>query len=97
MSAFWSEVRQTLRGFAARPTFVAVTVLTLALGIGANTAIFSAVDALLLKQLPYADPDRLVMLWNDGTERGFATKIQSRIVSAGKTSHSQLAVGSPTR
>jgi len=72
MSAFWTEVRQTLRGFAARPAFVGVTVITLALGIGANTAIFSAVDALLLKKLPYPDPDRLVILWNDGQERGFA-------------------------
>jgi putative ABC transport system permease protein len=71
MSAFWAEVTQILRGFASRPAFVVVTVLTLALGIGANTAIFSAVDALLLKNLPYSEPDRLVILWVDGTERGF--------------------------
>jgi putative ABC transport system permease protein len=72
MTALWFELKQTLRGFAARPLFVAVTVLTLALGIGANTAIFTAVDALLLKRLPYPDPQQLVMLWSDGTQRGFA-------------------------
>ena len=63
MNAFLTEVRQVARGLFARPAFLAVTVLTLALGIGANTAIFSAVDVLLLKELPYPDSDRLVMLW----------------------------------
>jgi hypothetical protein len=59
-------VRFAARALSRRPSFVAITVLTLALGIGANAAIFSVVDAALLKPLPYADPDRLVSVWPDG-------------------------------
>jgi putative ABC transport system permease protein len=60
------DVRFAVRALARRPSFLAVTSLTLALGIGANAAIFSVVDATLLKPLPYADPDRLVSIWPDG-------------------------------
>src|SRR5262249_38164078 len=59
-----SDIRDALRGFARHRGFVAAAVLSLALGVGANTAIFSVVSALLLRPLPYADPDRVVLLWN---------------------------------
>jgi putative ABC transport system permease protein len=55
-------LRYAVRGLAARPEFSAVAILTLALGIGANTAIFTVVDAVLLRSLPFRDPSRLVLL-----------------------------------
>ncbi|MGD0776752.1 MAG: ABC transporter permease [Candidatus Solibacter sp.] len=58
------DLRHALRLFWRRPGFSAVVVLTLALGIGANTAIFSVINAVLLRPLPYRDPSRLAMLWS---------------------------------
>jgi putative ABC transport system permease protein len=57
------DLRYGLRVLAKNPVFTAVGVLTLALGIGANTAIFSVVNELLLRPLPFRDPERLIMLW----------------------------------
>jgi len=58
------DLRFALRSFRASPAFAAVSVVTLALGIGANTAIFTVVNAALLRPLPYRDSGRLVMVWN---------------------------------
>jgi putative ABC transport system permease protein len=71
METFWQDLRFGFRQLLAKPGFTAIAVLSLALGIGANTAIFSLVDAVLLRPLPFRDPDRLVMVWEDASKIGF--------------------------
>ena len=73
MDTFFQDLRFSIRTLLKRPGFTAVAVLTLTLGIGATTAIFSVVNGVLLRPLPFREPDRTLVLWEsnlkDGIER----------------------------
>jgi len=66
-----ADVRYGLRQVRRNPAFSAIAIATLALGIGVSTAMFSAVDAILIRPLPYADAGRLVMIWDEMSQIGF--------------------------
>jgi predicted permease len=71
------DVRSGVRQLRRNPGFSAVAIATLALGIGVNTAMFSAVDAVLIRPLPYTDADRLVMIWDEMSFIGFPKHVST--------------------
>ena len=71
MGSFVNEVKPVVRRLMRSPMFAAITLITLAVGIGANTAIFSVVNGVLLKPLPYPNPDRLVGVWENAPGLGW--------------------------
>lgn len=70
METLFKELRYGIRSLLKHPGFTAIAVITLALGIGANTAMFSVINGVLLRPLPYHEPDRLVTIWEESPQRG---------------------------
>src|SRR5436190_2100874 len=73
-----TDVRYGLRLLRRSPIFASVAIATLALGTGVNTAVFSVVDTVLIRRLPYADPDSAVMVWEDASLAGISFGLWQR-------------------
>jgi putative ABC transport system permease protein len=71
MDSFLHDIRIAARGLLKRPAFSGIAVLAMTLGVGASVAIYSVFHAVLLRPLPFAEPDRLVALWEKNSERGW--------------------------
>ena len=74
MQKMWQDLRYAVRTLLKKPGFTLIAVMTLALGIGASTAIFTVVDAALLRGLPYKSPERLYHLWESTPQKEFAQR-----------------------
>jgi putative ABC transport system permease protein len=90
------DLRYAIRGLRRHPGFTAAVILTLALALGANTAVFSLVDAVLLRPLPFAHPQRLVALWDsnpaNGIDKGRVSAHNFRHWQAGSTAFRRMAL-----
>lgn len=75
MKSFWQDLQFGVRMLRKQPSFTLLAIFTLALGIGANTAIFSVVNGVLLQPLPYPEPERLVMLWERNPQKGMEQEL----------------------
>ena len=102
MNTFWQDIRYAIRGLVRNPGFALVTVVTLALGIGANSAIFSVVNTVLLKPLPYRNPSGLVKVWTRFTgiglpnDQNWFSPPEFRDLSEQNRSFSAVSVLSPS-
>jgi predicted permease len=96
MNAWLQDIRFALRSFTKNPWFTLAAVLSLAIGIGANTTIFSVANALLFRPLPYDSPDRLVILWNRspglGITQDWFSTAQYLDIKAGHHGFEQVAI-----
>ena len=74
MNSIIKDIRFAVRGLLKHPAFTAIAVVTLALGIGGSTSIFTVVDAALLRGLPYKSPDRLYHMWEKTPKEEFSKR-----------------------
>ena len=81
MARFLFDLRFALRSLRRSPLFTLVAVASLALGIGANTAIFTLIDQLMLRLLPVAQPEQLVMIWSTGPAHGQQSRTAHGVLS----------------
>src|SRR5262245_58665996 len=93
MRTLYQDLRYGERMLMKNPGFTLIGVITLALGIGANTAIFSVVNAVLLRPLPYKEPDRLAMLWTDDVKRDLHEELTSDRIFQNWRSQSETFAG----